>query len=50
MKVDNILVDRDRVREQLSHKTGPRTFLAWDLQSQHLVIIKILRFDIRAGR
>ena len=45
MKADNILADRDRVREQLSHKAGRRTFLAWDLQSQHLVIIKILRFD-----
>jgi serine/threonine protein kinase len=45
MRADNILADRYQVREQLSHKAGRRTFLAWDLQSQHLVIIKILRFD-----
>ena len=45
MKVDNILADRYQIREQLSHKAGRRTFLAWDLQSQNLVIIKILRFD-----
>jgi Protein kinase domain len=45
MKVDNILSDRYQVREQLSHKAGRRTFLARDLQSENLVIIKILRFD-----
>jgi serine/threonine protein kinase len=45
MKVDTILADRYQIREQLSQKAGRRTFLARDLQSQNLVIIKILRFD-----
>ncbi len=45
MKVDNILADRYQIRKQLSHKAGRRTFLARDLQSEDLVIIKILRFD-----
>ena len=45
MKVDTILVNRYQIRQQLSRKAGRRTFLAWDLQSQDLVIIKVLRFD-----
>jgi serine/threonine protein kinase len=45
MKVDTILADRYEIREQLSQKAGRRTFLARDLQSQDLVVIKILRFD-----
>jgi serine/threonine protein kinase len=44
-KLDNILADRYQVREQLSKKSGRSTFLAQDLESQDLVIIKILRFD-----
>jgi serine/threonine protein kinase len=46
MNPDTILVDRYQIREQLSQKAGRRTFLALDLQSQDLVIIKILRFDV----
>jgi serine/threonine protein kinase len=38
--------NRYQIREQLSQKAGRRTFLALDLQSQDLVIIKILRFDV----
>jgi serine/threonine protein kinase len=45
MKIGTILVDRYQIREQLSKKAGRRTFLAQDLQSEDLVIIKILRFD-----
>lgn len=45
MKIDTILADRYEIREQLSQKAGRRTFLARDLQSQDLVVIKILRFD-----
>jgi serine/threonine protein kinase len=45
MKVDNILADRYQIRKQLSHKARRRTFLARDLQSEDLVIIKVLRFD-----
>jgi serine/threonine protein kinase len=46
MKVDTILVNRYQIREQLSQKNGRRTFLAQDLQSQDVVIVKILRFDV----
>jgi serine/threonine protein kinase len=46
MNLDTILVGRYQIREQLSQKAGRRTFLALDLQSQDLVIIKILRFDV----
>jgi serine/threonine protein kinase len=46
MDLGTILVDRYQIREQLSQKAGRRTFLALDLQSQDLVIIKILRFDV----
>jgi serine/threonine protein kinase len=45
MKLDTVLVDRYQIREQLSRKAGRQTFLAQDLHSQDLVIIKILRFD-----
>jgi serine/threonine protein kinase len=46
MDLGIILVDRYQIREQLSQKAARRTFLALDLQSQDLVIIKILRFDV----
>jgi serine/threonine protein kinase len=45
MQPNTILVERYQIREQLSHKNGRRTFLAQDLQSQDLVIVKMLRFD-----
>jgi serine/threonine protein kinase len=44
MQLDTILADRYRIHEQLSSKAGRQTFLAQDLQSQDLVIIKVLRF------
>lgn len=46
MKLGTILVDRYQIREQLSRKAGRSTFSATDLQSQNLVIIKILSFDV----
>ncbi len=45
MEPNTILVNRYQIREQLSKKNGRRTFLAQDLQSQDLVIVKVLRFD-----
>jgi serine/threonine protein kinase len=42
---DTILADRYQIREQLSKKPGRSTFLAQDLDSRNLVIIKIMRFD-----
>ncbi len=44
MLLDTILADRYQIHEQLSSKAGRQTFLAQDLQSQDLVIIKVLRF------
>jgi serine/threonine protein kinase len=46
MKPDIILANRYQIREQLSHKSGRRTYLAQDLRSEALVIVKILRFDV----
>ncbi len=44
--MNNILLNaRYEVRKQLSKKAGRRTFLAQDLHTQNLVIIKILLFD-----
>ncbi|HEY9692978.1 MAG TPA: serine/threonine-protein kinase [Oculatellaceae cyanobacterium] len=44
--MDNIIVNaRYEIRKQLSKKAGRRTFLAQDLHSQTLVVIKILLFD-----
>jgi serine/threonine protein kinase len=45
MQIDRILANRYQICKQLSQKAGRRTLLAKDLQSQDLVIIKILRFD-----
>lgn len=45
MQIDTILADRYQIQSQLSQKAGRQTFLALDIQSQDLVIIKILRFD-----
>jgi serine/threonine protein kinase len=45
IKPGTVLVDRYQIHQQLSKKSGRQTFLARDLQSQDLVIIKILRFD-----
>ena len=39
------LTNRYRIKQELSHKAGRRTFLAEDAYSQDLVIIKILQFD-----
>jgi serine/threonine protein kinase len=43
--IDTILHDRYQVRELLTQKAGRRTFLALDLESQNLVILKIIRFN-----
>jgi len=45
MEPNTILVDRYRIRKKLSQKAGRQTFLADDLQSSNLVIIKILQFN-----
>ena len=45
LKTDTILANRYQIREQLSKKSRRSTFSARDLDSQSLVIIKILRFD-----
>jgi serine/threonine protein kinase len=45
MKINTILADRYQILEQLNYKTNRQTFLARSLQSQELVIVKILRFD-----
>ncbi len=45
MELGTILVNRYHILNQLSKKAGRSTFLATDLQSQNLVIVKILRFD-----
>jgi serine/threonine protein kinase len=44
MQLDTILADRYQIHKQLSKKAGRQTFLARDIQSQDLVIIKVLRF------
>jgi serine/threonine protein kinase len=49
MEPNTILLERYQIREQLSHKNGRRTFLAQDLQSQDLVVVKVLRFDTDFG-
>jgi serine/threonine protein kinase len=43
--IDTILHDRYQICDRLSRKAGRSTFKALDLQSQNLVIIKIVRFD-----
>jgi len=45
MKINTILAARYQIIEQLNYKTSRQTFLARDLQSQDLVVIKILCFD-----
>jgi serine/threonine protein kinase len=45
MKINTILSDRYQILEQLNYKTSRQTFLARNLQSQDLVIVKVLRFD-----
>ena len=42
---DTIFNDRYQIRKQLSTKPGRRIFIAQDLQSGNLVIVKILLFD-----
>ena len=40
-----IISDRYQVRQQLGKKAGRRTLLAYDLQTENLVVIKILNFS-----
>jgi serine/threonine protein kinase len=44
MKIDNILDNRYQILQQLSSKAGRQTFLAQDLHSELLVVIKTLSF------
>ena len=46
MEPNTLLVDRYRIRKKLSQKAGRQTFLADDLQSYNLVVIKILQFNL----
>jgi hypothetical protein len=41
--------NRDRILGQLNHKTSRQTFLARNIQSQDLAVIKILRSYSRWG-
>jgi serine/threonine protein kinase len=43
--INTILNQRYQIQEQLSKQPGRRTFLALDLESQNLVVIKILLLD-----
>lgn len=45
MKTNITLLNRYQISEQLSHKAGRTTYLAQDIKSQNLVVIKILQFD-----
>jgi serine/threonine protein kinase len=45
LKFGTILADRYQICQKLSHKPGRQTFLAEDIHSQDLVVIKILQFD-----
>lgn len=42
---NNILANRYEVQKQLGKKAGRRTLLAKDLQTQELVIVKLLSFN-----
>ncbi|HEY9297054.1 MAG TPA: serine/threonine-protein kinase [Phormidium sp.] len=41
---DTVWEERYQIRQQLGKKAGRRTFLAWDQQTQELVVIKLLTF------
>jgi serine/threonine protein kinase len=41
----NTIANRYQILEELNHKTSRQTFLARDLQSQILVVIKVLNFN-----
>jgi serine/threonine protein kinase len=43
--IDAILHDRYQIRDRLTRKAGRSTFLAFDLQSKNLVIVKLVRLD-----
>jgi serine/threonine protein kinase len=43
--IGQVLDDRDRIEQQLGQKTGKRTFLAIDLQTELPVVIKLLIFN-----
>jgi serine/threonine protein kinase len=42
--VDQILGERYQIQSLLGRQTGRRTFLAWDLQTERSVVIKLLLF------
>ena len=43
--VDQIFKERYAIQKQLGKNAGRRTVLAQDLQTQQLVVVKILTFD-----
>ncbi len=44
-----VLRDRYRIERQLGQKTGRKTFLAFDLQTELPVVIKLLLFNVSSG-
>jgi serine/threonine protein kinase len=44
--VDQVLGDRYRIQSLLGCQTGRRTFLAWDLQTEQSVVLKLLLFGV----
>lgn len=42
--IDQILKERYKIQQQLGKKAGRRTLLAEDLETQSLVVIKLLIF------
>ncbi|MGB3404521.1 MAG: serine/threonine protein kinase, partial [Microcoleaceae cyanobacterium] len=43
--IDKILQERYQIQSLLGHKTGRRTYLAKDLQTQSQVVVKLLLFN-----
>jgi serine/threonine protein kinase len=43
--IGHLLVDRYEIRRQLGKKAGRQALLAWDRQTQNLVVVKLLSFS-----
>ena len=44
--ISQVLHDRYLIRSLLGHQTGRRTFLATDLQTESLVVVKLMLFGV----
>jgi serine/threonine protein kinase len=42
---EQVLVDRYEIRQQLGKRAGRQTSLAWDLQNEVWVVVKLLTFN-----